>query len=499
MKYDLTIEPWIPVQYAGGVREVSLIDLFAAPTEFRDLAVPFGPERMAVMRILVAIVQSATPGPLDHDLKVRWLRDPKPCAKAVGDYLEEWRPHFDLFDSERPFMQQPIEPDEKDGLSVAALGLDMASGNNVTLFDHHVDSRPPAIEPGRVARMLLTTLLCQPGGGVSKPFNRTDSPGTKALMVMALGGNLWETLVGNCPDYAGRDSGDAPAWERDPGNDHPDPYGTTPAGWLDFATWRSRAVQLIPDPADGLVRRLRLRQHLKLAEGPPIDPFVPVRRRTGEEPVALRPNPALRLWQQAEAIYHGLTEERQPKAVRQAAWAFEALDLPLRIFVVGLEVNQAKISDSRGVVLPISDALLSDPERVELVGAAAELAKGGESALFAASKAYCKALATEGGNELARRWQEPFRAVLGQRFPRFVDAVASAAEAPDRESDAWKAWNEAVRAEALRRADQIRALQGGTGRGLRAQSLARRALIGVLSRKVPSFKGEKEVVDVANG
>ena len=211
----------------GQVRDVSLENVFANATAFRDLAIGFAPEHVAVTRFLVAVLQSALRGPAGKSERVRWLQDPGSVQAEVAIYLERWRERFDLFHPLRPFMQKPIAGDVADA-SIAVLKLEWASGNNVTLFDHHRDDRPPELSPAHAARALLTTLLYQPGGGVSKPFNRTDSPGTKPIIVLVHGTTLWETLVGNCSDYPapGRDvPSDAPIWERD--SDHePDKVGT---------------------------------------------------------------------------------------------------------------------------------------------------------------------------------------------------------------------------------------------------------------------------------
>ena len=201
MTFNLLDEPWLPVYNLDGqVRDVSLENVFANATAFRDLAIGFAPEHVAVTRFLVAVLQSALRGPAGKSERVRWLQDPGSVQAEVAIYLERWRERFDLFHPLRPFMQKPIAGDVADA-SIAVLKLEWASGNNVTLFDHHRDDRPPELSPAHAARALLTTLLYQPGGGVSKPFNRTDSPGTKPIIVLVHGTTLWETLVGNCSDY----------------------------------------------------------------------------------------------------------------------------------------------------------------------------------------------------------------------------------------------------------------------------------------------------------
>ena len=55
MTFNLLDEPWLPVyDLDGQVRDVSLENVFANATAFRDLAIGFAPERVAVTRFLVA-------------------------------------------------------------------------------------------------------------------------------------------------------------------------------------------------------------------------------------------------------------------------------------------------------------------------------------------------------------------------------------------------------------------------------------------------------------
>lgn len=502
MKFDLTVEPWIPVMHRRRVREVSLAELFSTPWEFDGLAVAFPQERIALIRMLVAIMQSAVDVPADNALKERWLAEPATCLGAVRRYLDKWRGRFDLFDAEQPFMQQPVDKDMAGETTVAALGIDWASGNNVTLFDHNVDSRPPAVAPAKATRLLLTTLLCQPGGGVSKPFNRTDSPGTKPVMATAIGRDLWLTLVANCPEVEPRDLKGRPAWERYPGDDRPDKDGTTPAGWLDLATWRSRAIQLYPDKS-GQVRRLRMHQHLKLAEGAPRDPFVPVVRKEGEDPKPLRLRVATRVWQQADAVYHGLVQPGRPTVIREAAWLFDGLGLSLLTFVAGLGVRQAKISDSRGANLPVSHALLESDKRRELVGDAISAANDGSRAVFAAARAYCecveddKLIKSGGAPALAGRLQEPYWADLEPDFATFAAHVASAPEDPSADHPIWHRWTDSVREAALRSGDAMGEFGGGGSlRELKGIALARSTLRRSLSRQIP-YDETREVENVA--
>lgn len=441
MRFDLTEQPWIPVRGPDGVeRQVGLRELFATATQLTDVAIPFAPERVAVTRVLVAVLQAAARGPQDRGERIDWLEDPASVLADVDEYLAKWRQRFDLFDDERPFMQRPVGDDARD-TTIAALRLDWASGNNATLFDHHHDGEPPALAPGEAARALLTTLLHQPGGGVAKPFNRTDSPGSKPLLVLPLGRTLWETLVLSSPEYEGAPD-DAPIWERYDEDHRPDPAGTMPNGWLDRLTWRSRAIRLLRD-ADGAVRRCRIQQHLKLADGSLGDPHAAVLRQTGEEDRIVRLSAGKQLWRQADAVLRGVGSTPR-SAVDQAARTAEDHDgHHPQVIVSGLQIDQAKIGDAQSAILPVSVELLADQRRIERVRQAIELAEQGAVALGAACGAFHRALNVD--SPAARtHWQQPYWARLEREFRPLIQAYAESDADLSATGRPWTSWSEAV-------------------------------------------------------
>jgi hypothetical protein len=374
-------------------------------------------------------------------------------ADVVGhtlEYLERWFARFDLFDAERPFMQLPVDPATKEN-SIAALRLDWASGNNVTLFDHHVDRDPPALTPAAAVRALLTTLLYQPGGGVSKPFNRTDSPGSKAVLVVVEGDSLWETLIANCWEPAPGDEA-RPAWERDPSTDRaPDPAGTSPRGLLDRLTWQSRAVRLVAAP-DGLVRTAYVQQHFKLADGSIGDPFVPL-RMDGDETKIVRVSSGRRLWQAADALLGGLRLASGRDQVREtvasrSARLMEQLDPPRhpQLLFSGLRIDQAKIGDAQSALLPVSAALLEDASRLDMVRRATEQAANGAYAVRVGIETFDKCLGHPPNPKLVAQWSQPYWAQLGGRFPQFVGELAAmpAGETPLATDPLFTAWETVV-------------------------------------------------------
>lgn len=136
---NLTLEPWIPALRADGRRKLfSLQDLFAQAHELRDLAVK-PHERIALMRLLLCITQTALDGPADE---AEWENCQPLIQPRVREYLVKWKAAFELFGNGPRFLQ--VKPGvvaastpfmEKEGIT--RLNLSMASGeSNATLFDN---------------------------------------------------------------------------------------------------------------------------------------------------------------------------------------------------------------------------------------------------------------------------------------------------------------------------------------------------------------------------
>lgn len=171
---NLVTEAWIPVVRPDGKPDtVSLMQVFTEGKQFADLAVrPH--ERIALMRLLICIAQAALNGPEDIEA---WDNAPDTLPLAAKKYLEKWKEWFELFDSEKPFLQiakiaklpKASKTDESgeanDLTSAGKLDFALATGNNALLFDHggHRDFSPEAL-----ALMLLTFQQFSPGGLIAK-------------------------------------------------------------------------------------------------------------------------------------------------------------------------------------------------------------------------------------------------------------------------------------------------------------------------------------------
>lgn len=287
--FNLVDEPWIPCEPPDG-GEPRLLSLRAALVnahECREIADDSPLVVVALHRLLLAVLHRVYHGPRNVEAWRMLQASGRFDVALIGEYLNKWRPRFDLFDVEHPFYQVP-EVVGKDAVSVAILAHERASGNNLTLFDHSTGTST-AFTPAQATRNLVAFQAFALGGGIAEPFNFSHAPLVGDYVVLMRGGtaqseSLFETLLLNFIQYDEQTpipwgpNGDSPWWEReDNAQPVPDKDGTPRVGYLDYLTWQSRRVHLIFDEETGQVRRCQNLQNLKLANGM-FDPFKSYRR-----------------------------------------------------------------------------------------------------------------------------------------------------------------------------------------------------------------------------
>ena len=416
--FNLVDDPWIPViEPAGGSPRVrSLADVLLDASSLREIWSPSPLETIALHRLALAVLHAALRGPTSIAEGRTLLRDGWPRPE-VEDYLERWRPRFELFDAERPFFQ--FASVEDGSLSpITRLAHERATAHNPTLFDHSRDAEPPSLAPDAAARLLVTHQLYALQGGNKRPFYLSNGPMGGKISVIVLGENVGKTLAANLVRYDGDDpmpfDDDAPAWEQD---DHamPDRSGTTPRGYLDYLTWQSRAIKLHAND-DGSVSRCDYRQNLKLPPDVAPDPFVPYRRdeKRGFMPLEARSGRAL--WRDAHAIIAG-TLERPLRSTPNGilGWLSEIADpdtRPRGLLAGGIVSSQAKVENWVLGRFPVSDRLLREEGvRDALAEAVARTETGGRALGRAARRVAALLVAPESDQPGAPR---PDRAAVSR-------------------------------------------------------------------------------------
>lgn len=249
--FNLIDEPWIPCSVpAGGQQAYGLHGVLAAAHEIGEIDDPSPLVTIALYRLLLAVLHRVF-GPEAHgDWEALWSAGRFDAARLDG-YLAQWHDRFGLFDERHPFYQTP-GLDLSTAGPVAKLTHELASGNNVTLFDHTTEARPASFTAAQAARYLVAHQAFAVGGLVSYDLKEHKSATAAPLVKMAVGlvrgRNLFQTLMLNMVRYSpgAREpfptrGDDRPAWERD----EPTVPGERPvAGYLDLLTWQSRRIRL---------------------------------------------------------------------------------------------------------------------------------------------------------------------------------------------------------------------------------------------------------------
>jgi CRISPR system Cascade subunit CasA len=180
--------------------------------------------------------------------------------EPIGTYLERWRPRFDLFSAEQPFLQAAGLRDAHNSEKPSSLLMpQVASGNNVPLFSGRHDDDPWVLTPAQAARWLLhahawdtaaikTAAIDDPLMKSGKSFAQL-APLGRIGVVIPQGPTLRDTLLLNLVPR-GMDpilpnpTDDTAIWEQPPLSGR---RGTRPVvGPAGLYAFPSRRIRLVP-------------------------------------------------------------------------------------------------------------------------------------------------------------------------------------------------------------------------------------------------------------
>jgi len=360
VRYNLIDEAWIPVRGQDGKsRTVGLAEVFRQAHAIRDLDEPSPANRVALYRLLLAVLHRALHarfGPWGRQERRRWRREGLP-TDAVLDYLEQWRERFWLVHPEHPFMQVAAlagHPETKDKRkSVLQLAL---QGNDGFLFDH----RDAVVLPWPLALRDMLGIFSFTPGGLIKILKTSDNAGPLAnsAAFLALGANFGETLLLNLgASLPNRD--DLPTWEKAPPSiqDLAAP-ATLASGPNDRYTRQSRGVLLDVDDG-GRVRELWFAPGLALLDDPHApDPMVAQRMsKDGKTILRIRFDGSRALWRDLPSLTAD-AKEKAPIVLRHAPKSPETRKSCMCLRR-GLVVIEAKIERARMELLRLPHAVLA--------------------------------------------------------------------------------------------------------------------------------------------
>lgn len=317
-EFNLVDREWIPCLMRTGnqPRELSLRDVLIEAHNIREVFDDSPLVTVALHRLLLAILHRNFGPTSFNEWKELWRRG-KWDGEVIEKYLAQWRYRFDLFDEERPFYQ--VKRMANAGMQPAALLALEIAGSQATLFDHSFDDSPAAMPAAMAARYVIARQAFSIGFGKSDPFYLQDSTLVRGFSCLAVGNSLFETLALNMLVYTPArpvewQGEDSPVWEQEaPAT--PDKQGTLARGYLDYLTWQSRRIHLIPDGHTLVVSQCQVQQNLVLADEPRLlDPFKCYQevKEKGLQPKGVNPTKAL--WRDSHTLFQQVDQtKRRPE------------------------------------------------------------------------------------------------------------------------------------------------------------------------------------------
>jgi len=263
--FDLTGQPWLPVQLLDGSQAtLSLRGVFARAEEIRQLAGDIPTQDFALLRLLLAIAHDALDGPADLDAWAELWESEAPFAR-VPAYLDEHRERFDLLHPQAPFFQTAGLRTAND--EVFALNRIIADVPNGDPFFTARFPGPQRITFAEAARWTVhvhaydtsgikTGVVDDPRAKNGKAYPQGVAWAGNLGGVVAEGGTLRQTLLLNlvAADSRGAEDArdDSPAWRRPPTSPGAAPdleagLKPRPSGVRDLYTWQSRRLRLVAD------------------------------------------------------------------------------------------------------------------------------------------------------------------------------------------------------------------------------------------------------------
>ena len=447
MSYDLTTEPWIPVRWCDGKvgpEAVGLCDALTQAHRIREVTTESPLQTVALYRLLQALFLRLYPESGDEATWMALWEQGHFDVELVSNYFDQRRERFDLLHPKRPFYGHP-NPPVSETSTVAKLFEFEASKNNPTLFDHTTDADVRRLSPDRAARGVVALQATALAGGRSHEQDKwvyyANAPLVTGTVFWLQGNSLFDALLLNSPPTAeGRiqPDDDEAAWEREGAISAA--ASRSERGYVDYLTWQSRFVSLIPEDEEG-------RSVLRLSQGEAWDsttrdPLMAVRisKEKGEYPLKIRPGRSL--WRDAHVLLGSrLTGHGSPPPTfnwlttleldygivpEDGSWNADAFGLGTGD---GSVIHRSALAIVRHERMPVYPAVLRSLERQRVLEAALGQAERQANNLRVACRACADVLAggdaerlkklTQALGALPRYW-----ATLGAQFDSWLDSLA---------------------------------------------------------------------------
>ncbi len=458
--FNLICEKWIPcITSAGKYEEFSLRGLFAMAHEIREISCETPIQSAAMMPLLLAILHRKF-GPANTSEWGELWNTGKFDMERLDEYFKEWHERFDLFHPERPFYQMADER-VKTGRIQSHLAKTMQDYS--VHFTHQTTENAQALPAAEAARVLLQAQAFRLGGGNSGKLSlyNVDSIWARGVVFFARGNNLFETLTLNLIRYPDDSvmpttDNDKPIWERD------DPtegrsigkkmLELSPAGYLDYLTWQTNHVQLIPIESENglMVEKVRVAPVAKFQDGLFYPQHCYLKRRQKDKAdkfTFLRFSDDRALWRDYYGLFQRDDNNKLPAVVRWFTRLSQFGKLPenslLQLTASGLLTAKnipGKTLFLRQEIMPLPLELLRNEDHARDIRQALNQAEEVADKLRNALNRLAELVLQRGAagkpdssarNSLVKQWRarERYWTVLEPRFWRFIEALAADSDA----------------------------------------------------------------------
>lgn len=387
ISFNLLEEPWIPCEMKSKESKLlSIKNVLFQAREILDITSDNPLIVVSIYRLLLAILHRNF-GPKNRNGWKEIYEEGKWDKNVLEEYFKKWEHRFELFNEpENRFYQMDISETIKNETPIRKLNLALSSGHNTSLFDHNWDSEITPLSIENVAQILVAFQNFAVGGGKSVPYNYSHAPLISSIIALLKGNDLFETLMLNFIRYdqkhpfeKSEDHEDIPFWERDKKLLSEDKDGRFPYGYLDYLTWQSRRIWLVPILYDGNIKV----KYVYLAQGEKVkqewnwDPQMVYKVNKENKTLPLKLDPDRHVWRDAESLLRindSDSKNRSPAAINWVSTLTQTgiIDLSRRynLEIYGLcndPKKAAKIISWHRSHIPLPLKLLEDQSLIDNV------------------------------------------------------------------------------------------------------------------------------------
>ena len=252
--YNVLEKPWIPVVTTSGSIEMhGLRQVILQAQDYKEISCASPLEEYSLYRFVALFLMDALRPESELDIE-DLLENGSFSSKQIDDYISTCKKEgvsFDLFDTERPFLQCKFDPEfDKEIKPVRVLDCTAPSGNNHTHFTH-ASQFVNVLKADQAMRKLLEAYLFCTAAAQGYPSGVNGAP---PFFSVIKGRNLFESLV-YCLiplDTIGISFDKPPVlWRRKEPVVPKTEVGNT--SWLQGMLFPTRRIHLIPDESGRVI------------------------------------------------------------------------------------------------------------------------------------------------------------------------------------------------------------------------------------------------------